>query len=602
MDPLTKHRIIKFGKDSGFTGELPILFEKYVAYNYLRKYLPNAYQSVDDVVIQQPDGGIDIAAVIVNEDVVTDREELEAAIRDRQSNSIKVVFIQAKTSSNYDVKLLARFLHGVESVTRAACELLNDNPIDGLESGLHETANILFAAIINIDKFRDKNIPVELYYVTTAQHQDENVQKDQQIINAITRIKNLQVYQEDLTCSLHGESQLYNKAREFLGPQNVQFTFSTQQSIPFDEHTRNENVSQAYIGIIPLSELMKVLTSEQEMREKIFTDNVRLNLGNDNDVNAAIYGTLTSNRTSMFPLLNNGVTLITRKIDRIANAFTISDYQVVNGCQTCHQLVRFAKDVWQSNDSEKTLDNIFVPLKLICTNNSKTTAEITVATNWQSPITDADIQGSSEQAKRVEEYFQQSGPSGLRYSRQSSGDKQTDNEVAGVRNFNTDQINRAFAACIFGESSKSIGSPNQLRNRASKIWQNFDVSLYYFASWITYKVEAKFRQQKTSVKGITAAKYHICMLTAVQFYPNLKACYAQDDARPQTYSSLAKKLSKTKWDDVHTANHLDSLIETSIKVVREHFAEKLRSKNLIKDDVRALSVQKELLDRLLKTF
>lgn len=85
------------------------------------------------------------------------------------------------------------------------------------------------------------------------------------------------------------------------------------------------------------------------MRSGIFDDNVRLNQGNENRVNQRIYSTLTSENRNMFPFLNNGVTIVARSLTNVADRFSMSGYQIVNGGQTSHQLVRW----FQSLDADQ---------------------------------------------------------------------------------------------------------------------------------------------------------------------------------------------------------------------------------------------------------
>jgi len=68
--------------------------------------------------------------------------------------------------------------------------------------------------------------------------------------------------------------------------------------------------------------------------QSVFAFNVRGPLGKtqvNKDIVASI-GDATSHK--LFPLFHNGVTIIARELDTTADAVSMSDYFVVNGCQS----------------------------------------------------------------------------------------------------------------------------------------------------------------------------------------------------------------------------------------------------------------------------
>jgi hypothetical protein len=121
MHTLTNKRVSKFSRDFGFGGTEAEQFERYVAANYLFPYVGDNVDLIEHSVLDGgSDEGIDIAAVVVNGRIVSEPEEVDDLIAEQGANSAKVIFIQAKTSESYDSKLIAKFLHGVEAVTKYA--------------------------------------------------------------------------------------------------------------------------------------------------------------------------------------------------------------------------------------------------------------------------------------------------------------------------------------------------------------------------------------------------------------------------------------------------------------------------------------------------
>jgi hypothetical protein len=103
MHTLTSKRVGKFSRDFGFEGTEPEKFERYVAANYLFPYVRDDVESIERSVLGGGnDEGIDIAAVVINNRVVFEPEEIDELIAGQGANSAKVIFIQAKTSESCD--------------------------------------------------------------------------------------------------------------------------------------------------------------------------------------------------------------------------------------------------------------------------------------------------------------------------------------------------------------------------------------------------------------------------------------------------------------------------------------------------------------------
>ncbi|MGI6871259.1 AIPR family protein [Amycolatopsis sp. 3B14] len=586
MHTLTSKRVAKFGRDFGFEGTDADKFERYVAANYLFQYVRDDVESIERTVLGGgEDEGIDIAAVIVNNRIVFEPEEIDDLIAGQGANSSKVIFIQAKTSESYDSKLIAKFLHGVEAVTKYA---IKANSVS-LPPRLVDLAILIDRIAENGDKFQDSRIPCELYYVTTSSNDGQGAQSQLQVTEAIARIRELGVYSEGLRLRTHGHEELADKQKERHGPQNVQFNFEKRQTIP-----ATERVSEAYIGLVSAAEIMKLLKDNfGEVRAGIFDDNVRLDLGPDNTVNSRIMGTLQSAEREHFPFLNNGLTIIATGLRGNGDRFFISGYQIVNGGQTSHQLIR-----WSETDEVKKdpqlLANLWIPVKIVSSNDRDVRTSVSIATNLQTAIGSTDIQASSQIAKNVEEYFAQSGADGLRYERQNRGAAL---EFARTRVVATPELNRAVAATLFGESSRAIGSPKDLEVEDSFVWGNYPVETYYYAAWIIYRIDRYFARTPESTT-LKAAKYHIAMMVSALVNPGLIPIFEAGDT-----DAAIKKLENPKKLNFRISEKLSDDIENAITSAAEVASAEFRDvldegRSLRKDDVRSRRSQEALLERV----
>ena len=149
--------------------------------------------------------------------------------------------------------------------------------------------------------------------------------------------------------------------------------------------------------MLPGSEYLKLISSEQgDMLRNIFYDNVR-DFQGFNSVNSEIKNTLEDQDSKdKFALLNNGITIVAKKINKTGYTFNISDYQIVNGCQTSHVLFY-----------NRTLidDNVYIPIKLIVTKNYELMSKIIRANNRQTTVGNEAFEILSPFHKYLEEFY-----------------------------------------------------------------------------------------------------------------------------------------------------------------------------------------------------
>ena len=105
-----------------------------------------------------------------------------------------------------------------------------------------------------------------------------------------------------------------------------------------------------------------------------------------------IYG--RSDEADRFILMNNGVTMITRILQTTGDKFVIGDYQIVDGCETCHVLHVF----------DELPDAVRVPFRLIHTQVEFVIEDIIRATNRQTEVKDDQFFAMRDFAKKLEAY------------------------------------------------------------------------------------------------------------------------------------------------------------------------------------------------------
>ena len=173
-------------------------------------------------------------------------------------------------------------------------------------------------------QFKRGNLSCKLYYVTTGKWEN-----DQSLIGrsetVTADLKNTDLF-SDVDFYPIGKAEiqkLYAQAKNAIARE---FVFQNRTVV-----SAMSGVADAYLGLIPAAEALKILTDEDgEIVKSIFYDNVR-DWQNFNDVNDEIRRTLESPDATRFALMNNGITIIARHLQPTGNTFHIEDFQIVNG-------------------------------------------------------------------------------------------------------------------------------------------------------------------------------------------------------------------------------------------------------------------------------
>lgn len=595
MKLLVKNRLNAFAAEHGIeSSKKEVIFEYYATHHFLSRYVQNEIQLTESALTTSDDGGIDAIGILVNGSFASGASDVEELIRDDNENTIRVGFLQAKTSEEYDTKLISRFLNGINRLTAAA----GDSDFSKLELGLREKSQALSTVFKNINKFAVKRIPCDIFYVTLAGHNHGKVgihdvpTYGTQVDDELKRLEELDVF-DFKNLKFVGQSALDERVDELRRQLAASFTLSEFCSIP-----QAGKVKRAVMGVISVDQLKNIILDDNgELRENIFEGNVRLYQGERNEVNRAISSTLQGDSRDRFPFLNNGLTVVTRELDATFETFHLTGYQIVNGCQTTNEIARWLQAIkLDSNcDSEELSQKVLVPIKIINTDDQDAARSITVATNSQTLISKQEIQGNTKLAMDVEEYFDKMpddeaelGKKKLRYKRQS-GESQKDS-IPSLRTFDTRELSRAFAACVFGDASTAIGQPNKLSGKHSPVWNpDNSVALFYFSALILYRVDRAL--VRSTAAGIKPAKYHIAMLASRYALPELASLNLQEEVSKKKYKKLENTLDSEGW-----TLKINEGIDKAIEVVKSFFSEKLEVKSLVKDDVRAKKIQDSLVE------
>jgi len=469
-------------------------FERFVNYCIVSKEYNKSFDIEDTLTGVGDDTGIDGLAIIVNGQLVEHKEDIEFFLESNNFLEAIFIFIQAKTSNDFDSSEMNSFAFGVKDFFAEKPKLRRNDEIQNFA----DISDFLFS---KAPKFKD-NPRCKLYYVTNGSWlADKN---NLAIVSSATE----ELTNTNLFSSVEFEplgakeiSKLYRQTKHTI---STSFVFTNKVVLP-----DLPNITESYFGIIPISEFKKILIDENNNLRNVFYDNVRDFQGIGNPVNKNISDTLNGDNPELFMVLNNGVTIVASSLKTSGNKFTIKDYQIVNGCQTSNVLFNYIK--------ENEFDNLNLPLKLVYTENEDVKNSIIIATNSQIAIKREQLQAMTEFQKNLELYYNAIKGDGRLFYERRSGQYRSDNSVIKSRIINIQNQIKAFSSIFYENPDRvttyfgSIVKQNIEIENPTIFNPNHTYIIYYMAGLAFYRLDSLFRSKSIDTR-FRKVKFFLLML------------------------------------------------------------------------------------------
>lgn len=465
-------------------------FEKFCHYSILKNELTYLDDNDLDEVGVGKNKGIDGICFSIDGNIVTTIQEIKDLKKAKRNFDTTLYFFQAKTSSKFEDKEIANFCDTV-------IDFLSEKPQYTLTAESRKYHNI-YLEILKLLSYL-KSFNCKLFYCSTGAW-DNNSSCAITINKKKGKLKNIGYFKNDIVDVIPIDNEklrkLYDKANQ---PLNVEFTFSHRMALK-----EISNVKESYIGILPFGEYKKVITDDETGKLKpLFYDNVRDFLGEQKEVNDKINKTIQDKQFDLFQVLNNGITIIAEDNKGRGDKFALINSQVVNGCQTSNVLF-LNKDI-------EGIDNLFVPVKLIITEDSDIRDRIIVSTNNQTEIKEEQLLALTSFQKSLEEFYKLMGDD-LYYERRKSQYAHDPNikkkSIVDIR----EQI-KSYVAMFLEEPHVVSGYFGKVyKDRIGSIFNSGHKYEPYYLSALT---QFKFKQLLNSKKierKYNKARYHIFML------------------------------------------------------------------------------------------
>lgn len=521
MDKITRSLVDSYSASEQI-GQLDLSeqFERFVTYSVVTRIHSDTFNVEDLLTAGANDTGIDSIAILVNGVLITEPEEVdELAVKNKYIEA-RFVFVQAKTGSNFNGGEISTFCFGVN-------DFFKDDPKLPRNEFIKRMVEIQQRVFKHSPLFRHGKPKLAMYYVTTGKWTGETAVEGR-IKTETNQLQSTGLFSSVQFVPVDADA-LQEYYRQCQSKATAEFTFRDKVTLP-----EMKGITQAYLGVLPARDYLRLVQGEDKsILKSVFYDNVR-DFQEYNSVNDGIRKTIQSDQQQYFVLLNNGITVITRKLDTVGDKFFLEDYQIVNGCQTSHVLFDTQGEI---------KDGVFVPVKVIATEDDAIISKIIEATNSQTEVKADQLLALSVFQKKIEAFFAAfTGAQRLYYERRSK-QYNSNTDIEKVRIVTIAAEIRAFASMFLDEPHRGHYVRSLQSMIGSKIFnKDHQLEPYYVSAYAAYKLEFLFRNKLLDPK-FKPARYHLLMVARHLMAPSLPSMGSNQMKRE------CEKMMQELWDD-----------------------------------------------------
>ncbi|WP_321860634.1 AIPR family protein [Burkholderia cenocepacia] len=470
-------------------------FESFCNYSIVFDRVGASFDA-SEITTGPEEDGIDGVSVIINEEICLSKEDAEMIFgSDKRNNDVELVFVQSKTSESFDLGDFLKFKEGV-------MRFLEADPYESADDVLKSANETYNFCLSKVPKIRGGKPRLTARYAATGKYEkpaaiERAVKKFETEANALGYFANVDI-------KVIGREEITTLwVQTYSGVSAALPVFSSAALPPI------AGVDEAYLVVAKAKDIVDELLTAKDgaLRTQVFDENVRAFLGPDNPVNASIGSTLSDAKASTrFPVMNNGITIVSPDVRVQGNVIHLENFQIVNGCQTSNVLFEHRHSLNQS---------VMVNLKIVETKNEDIFADLVRATNSQSKIDDNQFYSLRPIVKRIEQYFNSfdGDESRLYFERR---DRQfVGLEIPAIRIFSLYIVAKCVCAMLLRRPDLSYKYPKQMYDQlGEKIFaEKNKESIYYAAALSLYRFHL-LRSNGIISKNLGKFKWHLIALVA----------------------------------------------------------------------------------------
>src|SRR5690606_13222315 len=478
--------------------------------------------------------GIDGGAILINGNLLNNLSDLELYSKSRKLE-VTIIFNQSKTSSSFESGDISKFGSAVQNFFEETPSISLSQELIDLKALYNKVFDPNYIRFID----RKKYPKLELNFITTSSHQPD------EITNAVAKQieKNLKSSIEDIAdvkCNLLGSEYINDTYDDLANRYTVKIKFDRKLELD-----TIKDISGSYIGYLDFFNFIELVTDQnRQIRNNIFYENVRDFQGLDNKVNTEINETLLSEELrDKFILLNNGITVVTKQLLPLQNnEYELGEFQIVNGCQTSNML-------YLNRDRLKGNLDLFIPIKLIHTQNNEVISRIVKATNRQTPVPDEAFVALDKYHQNLQKFYELASKElceKIYYERRSREFQNSDNNIQKYKIVNVHKQIRAFTAGFLNEPHTVASNHpyNILRSKGELLFDKSHLyESYFIASYILYFINSDIAK-RIIIGNQIMLTYYIAMMMRILITGNISITHFNGKEMHKEYKLLLSTITK----------------------------------------------------------
>ena len=360
---------------------------------------------------------------------------------------------------------------------------------------------------------------IDLHFAFTGTFNKENSQATPLIESEIQKFRETPYLASRIEWTVNDGEDLAKRYREAQNDIRKEISFQRHVALP-----KINGASAAYIGVVKCLDYVNLIKKENgQLNKGLFFENVRDFLGENNTVNEDIAGTIRSlDERDRFAILNNGVTIVAKKIVPSGDFFQISQFQVVNGCQTSHVLF---------GNKDDLSDDMYLTVKLIETSDVDLSGKIISTTNSQSQVVKEAFATIKPYHRRLEDFYSAMRNSDYRYYYERRPHQYDGQEIKQALIITAPALIKSFVSVVLEEPHKVhyyYGSLLQEYNK-DKFSELFSDEHYPGLYFSAHHLSTKTRNVISRNIELKDWAFHLSLLVKKQIAPTLSRSSKLDD-------------------------------------------------------------------------
>ena len=500
----------------------------------------------------------------ITDKVISGRQELQLDA---------YAFIETESSNEKHLHLFQYKLHEDEKNSVSPVELMNfatlmNNVFVHPELKFSELDNPVLKEIDNLvqnflSSRRGRKISVHCHFINNAQGVNRSNQK---VIQDVLGRFEYDKQHKGFKIQIYGLQDIVDLAvigKIRVDSEYIDFIIDGQYSYRFEDNSTRTSLGlpkQVFIGICNVNEFIRL--QNKYHHNQLYSENIRLYLGDRAAVNKDIINTITSNTSMWFPYMNNGISIICDEFAIGATNTTkktvsleLKNMQIINGCQTVNALYS-AKYRDQTKDDFRA-SNVLVRIYQIDPAQEDFKLNIIKATNNQNEVKTYSLLANDPIQIKIQETLKKFD---YLYDRKGEAkqDKNKSNKVISMPNGAL-----AYRA-IYWYASQSLRS----KIGQSRVFQNKEYEKIYKQSALEDSVKLFRLSVELLVASIILDKVRDLVRDKASDYSQILPIF-----KKSTYYLAGYVYAKNKCS-------FDALINEMIELLEENNIQKIKGKKL----------------------